>query len=386
MIFPEYELNKFQAHYNAKAQYRMCTAGLSPLSMSDIFSLANEKERSDWNNLSLTYADEKGDAELRDLIAKQYPGLSAKHIVTFCGTQEALFCTLQSTTNPNDHVITIDPAYEPLCKLPESMGARISKIALYISPISESPIHTTHESSRWSLPLDTLLSTANTGFKQLIINFPHNPTGCMIDTKTQDSLINCCHDQNAWLISDEVFRGLEHNPDKQLVPIASLYKKGVSLGSIGKPFGLGGIRIGWVACQDISLLEKIIQIKRSLSICTSRADEWIAKIVLLNSQKLLNANRTLLNKHIQLLNANSTTLKHFHWIMPEAGSVAFPSTSQEADIDSYADKLIQNTGIMIIPGRCFSNSSNLQQHFRIGFGQKNFADVWEKFSNFSLSS
>ncbi len=379
MIFPEYKLGQYQAQNNSKARYRMCTAALSPLSINNIFSRASEEELAEWDTLSLSYANEYGDLALRTIIAEQYPGLSSDNIVTFSGTQEALFCIMQATIQSGDHSITIDPAYEPLFKLPESFGATVSKIPLEILPVSNA----TKGLSRWSLPLDTLLSTAQDGFNQLIINFPHNPTGCMIDSATQKILIDCCHNQDAWLISDEVFRGLEHNPLKQLPPAASLYKKGISLGSIGKPFGLGGVRIGWIACQNLPILEKVIQVKRSLSICSSRADEWISKVALNNSQYFLNITRDLLNNHIQILNNEASSLNNINWISSEAAGIAFPSISKPLNIAHFSRNLMAEKSIMIIPGRCFSNNDIFKNHFRLGFGLSNFPQVWKAFFHFS---
>ncbi len=384
MNFPDYELGKYQALWNSKAQHRMCAAALSPPSIKDVFSLATEEELLQWNSLSLSYATEKGDFELRTSIAKQYPGLTADNIVTFCGTQEALFCAMHATIQADDHTLTIDPSYEPLAKIPDMIGARVSKISLRVSDSKNTP-EKSKQFPHWSLPLEELSKTAQTGFQQLVINFPHNPTGCLIDRKTQQALIDCCTEQDAWLISDEVFRGLEHDPTDQLPPIASLYTKGISLGTIGKPFGLGGARIGWIACQDKRILEKTIQIKRSLSICSSRLDEWLAKIVLNNADYFLLTTRKLLNDHIKILNDDAKILSKygvFNWIGPQAGCIAFPSLPDKINIDRFANDFINKEKIMIIPGKCFSENVQYQQHFRLGYGLKEFPEIWNQFFKF----
>lgn len=382
MEFPDYALNRFQASRNPKARFKLCTAALSPLDQQTIFSLASDEELQRWQSLNFGYAHERGDQQLRETIAQQYDDLSADNIVTFCGTQEAIFCVMQASVRPSDHIITIDPAYEPLYKLPESIGANLSKISLSLTSRSDSPFQ------QWSLPLDHLLAAAAKGFQQCVINFPHNPTGCTIDRTTQQQLVDACRDQDAWLISDEVFRGLEHSPDIALPPIASIYEKGISLGSIGKPFGLGGVRIGWVACQQEELLERLVTIKRSLSICTSKADEWIATLVLNHANTLLNTTREQLNAHKKIIENDVARLDEnnstkIQWHFPEAGVIAFPSlTFKNSSLDVFGEQLLEKEGIMIIPGHCFSNNEIFQTHFRLGYGQKDFHSVWNNFVNF----
>ena len=102
-----------------------------------------------------------------------------------------------------------------------------------------------------------------------------------------ETIVEHCANNDCRLFSDEVFRGLDYRPADRLLPVASLYKKGISLGLISKAYGLGGVRVGWLACQDLYPIKRMLEIKHYLSICNGRADEISAMIALQQAPMLL---------------------------------------------------------------------------------------------------
>ena len=381
--FPDYLLNQYQAANNAAATSRLSAASLEPLTLQMMMEYATEEELAQWHGLSLQYADERGSVELRSLISSQYPGLEADNILLFSGATEALFCAFNATVTAGNTVVAITPAYEPLLAIPKALGAQVKAITLHKSggPLTTDSGREAHGS--WQFPVDELQNHLQGGVDQLVINFPHNPSGAHINKATQSSIVEIALSANAWLFSDEVFRGLEHDVKHQLPPIASLYARGISLGSVAKPHGLGGVRIGWLACQNKEVLQRALTIKRSLSICPAITDEWLATVALRNSKKLIAASQLLLSKHIDLIeNSVSALGGRLNWLSPQAGCVAFPEIGDSIDVGQLAEKLLTDRGIMMIPGNCFP--SLYQNHFRLGYGLKNFPDVWANFVDYLL--
>ena len=123
--------------------------------------------------------------------------------------------------------------------------------------------------------------------RMAVINFPHNPTGKMISSGELQQMVEHCEHNDCWLFSDEVFRDLKYRLDDRLPPVVSLYRKGLSLGVMSKARGLPGVRVGWIACRDIDLIARMLEIKRYLSICNGRTDELLATIALQHATVLL---------------------------------------------------------------------------------------------------
>ena len=89
------------------------------------------------------------------------------------------------------------------------------------------------------------------------------------------SLVALCRRHGLWLFSDEAYRPLGPVGTRHLPAAADVYERGISLGVMSKAYGLPGLRIGWIACADGSLLERVERYKHYLSICNSAPSTWI---------------------------------------------------------------------------------------------------------------
>ncbi len=102
--------------------------------------------------------------------------------------------------------------------------------------------------NNWSLDLDRVAAAIRPNTKLVSINFPHNPTGRIIEHAVLNGLVDLCRRHGLWLFSDEVYRLLGPDPDKQVPQVADLYERGLSLNVMSKAYGLPGLRIGRIAC------------------------------------------------------------------------------------------------------------------------------------------
>ena len=365
MKFPEYKLVKFQSENAHRSKYFMGASGPEAISLQELLSLSSAEDRQRWQGFSLGFASSQGDEQLRELIAAEYPGLSAQNIITFAGAQEAIYATYHALLNAADKTQVITPVYEPLSIVAELIGAEVNKVPMK------------NADSSWQLDMDAWTDRFHPHTKLAVINFPHNPTGAMISRLQLQVMVDQCRDYDCWLFSDEVFRGLEYREADRLPPLASSYEKGISLGVMSKAYGLGGVRIGWVACQDTKLIHQLHEIKQYLSICNSRADEVLASIVLKNSRKLLTQNVEMIRNNLQIIEAASEQFSdRVEWYPPMAGCVAYPRVKNVDAANGFVEEVLDKTGILLVPGECFQQG---EAHFRAGFGGRSFAYQFSRF-------
>ena len=102
---------------------------------------------------------------------------------------------------------------------------------------------------------------------------------------------------------------LEHKESDHFPEIASVYKKGISLGSLSKSFGLGGLRTSWLATQDLCLIENFSRLKHYLSICNSAPAEILSLIAFRNKQKILCRNLKIVKNNLSLLDVFMEEIK-----------------------------------------------------------------------------
>lgn len=337
----------------------MGASGPEAISLQELLSLSLDEDSQHWQGFSLGFASSQGDEQLRELIAEDYPGLTADNIITFAGAQEVIYATYHALLNAGDKMQVITPVFEPLSIVADLIGAQINKVAMK------------SVESTWQLDVDQWSDSFFPDTKLAVINFPHNPTGSMISHLQLQMMVDQCRDFDSWLFSDEVFRGLEYRDADRLSPVASIYEKGISLGVMSKAYGLGGVRIGWIACQDTSLIQRLHEIKQYLSICNSRADEVLASIALKNRETLLSQNVEIIQNNLQIIEAASEQFAdRIEWYRPLAGCVAYPAVKKAESANDFVDNVLESTGIMLVPGECFLHG---KKHFRMGFGARSFS-------------
>ncbi len=311
---------------------------------------------------TLGFCPSSGTEIFREAAATRYENVQANQIITFAGAQEAIFCALHALVEKGDHIVAIAPLYDPLVRTAEEIGCDLELITL-------------QPQQDWQLDLEKLRAALSVKTRLLIINFPHNPTGAMIDQNTLEEIISLCRDTKTWLLSDEVFRGLEHDPAIRLAAATDLYDKALSVGVMSKAYALPGVRVGWLACKNAGLRKKLMTIKNYLSICNGLFDEHIAATALQNADKILKRNRDLITP---LLEQTNTFFQqhsdHFNWPFLQAGCCGF-AILKKMPLDYYIDNIRIKNHISVLPSSVFLFD---QPGFRFGFGFKNNIDHIKK--------
>ena len=112
------------------------------------------------------------------------------------------------------------------------------------------------------------------------MNFPNSPTGSSIDPAGLAALVALCRRHGLWLVNDEVYGLVNLDPRLRAPRVAEVYERGVSINAVSKGFGLPGLRVGWVACQDRRLLAQVQLAKSMLSSCLAAPSEVLTHIAL----------------------------------------------------------------------------------------------------------
>ncbi|WP_165379660.1 aminotransferase class I/II-fold pyridoxal phosphate-dependent enzyme [Rickettsiales endosymbiont of Peranema trichophorum] len=363
-----FKLEEYLAKYEFVAKYLLCCSDAESFHMSEIIGMASSRQMDLWQHLRLGYTEVPGLPALRETVAEElYPGLKAGSILTFAGAEEGIFCTLNAIVAAADHVIVLTPCYQSLFEIPKSRGANITEIQL-------------KEENDWRIDLHAIQRTIKSNTKCIIINFPHNPTGQVIEEGELKSLVEICESNGIWLFSDEVYRLLGKPEQPWAPPAACIYNKALSLGVMSKAFGMAGLRIGWIACQDQPMLKKIEQMKHYTSICNSAPSEILTLIALRNKDAILERNNKIVADHLKLLDQFFIEYSHlFEWVRPQGGCVGFVKYKGAGSIESFCDRLVNKRNVLLMPASIYDYASN---HFRIGFGRKNMPECLDQLKEF----
>jgi aspartate/methionine/tyrosine aminotransferase len=352
MHIADFALERYFARWEFAVRLVLCASDCEPFGMGELLALADEDARNRWDSLRLGYTESLGLPVLREEIASLYPGLGVEDVVTFAGAEEAVFLSMHALLSAGDHAVVVWPAYQSLHEVARSIGASVTLVPL--SPRD------------WSLDVDAVAAAMRPNTRIIVINYPHNPTGAHIDPADFARLIAIAELHGAHLFSDEVYRLIEHDAPR-LPTAAESSPSAISLGVMSKPFGLAGLRIGWIATRERSLRERIAALKDYTTICNSAPSEILALIALRARSTVLARTQAIISANLALLDAfferNADT---FRWVRPRAGSTAFPSL-ERGDIDQFAAALAEREGVLLLPASQFGYPGN---HFRLGYGRR----------------
>jgi aspartate/methionine/tyrosine aminotransferase len=312
----------------------------------------------EFNQHSLAYTPNGGSLDLREEIAKLYgPKINADNIVVFCGAQVALQTAASAILDKDSHAIVFTPAYQSVQQAPVHAGGQVTKIELFAE----------HD---WQIDPKTVAAAVRHNTRYMVINEPYNPAGTLMKRDLQQQLISIAEKNGIYLLSDEVYRLLEHDAQDRLPPMADLYPKGLSACTLSKPWGGCGITIGWLALQDADLRQKLIDIQYFGTACPGRASEIQAIMTLRASDMILEKRLNIIRRNLVLLDdffAEYSDL--FEWVRPQAGAIAFVKFKGPLSSEELGESLAQS-GISIKPAYVFTgDSTSYPDYFRIGYGE-----------------
>ncbi|KAI2467579.1 PLP-dependent transferase [Annulohypoxylon bovei var. microspora] len=326
----------------------------------------------------MTYGPILGSDELRQNVAAIYnedesktntqtPPLLPENIIVTQGAIAANHLVFYSLVGPGDHVISVFPTYQQLYTIPESLGAEVSLWKLkaengYVPDVAE---------------LETLIKS-NT--KMIVINNPNNPTGVTIPKEVLSEIIDIARKHDIIVFSDEVYRPLFHTIEPDSIPLSAIsmgYRKTVATSSMSKAWALAGIRVGWVASRDTSIIEAIASARDYTTISVSQLDDQVARYALSASVRpqLIARNISLAKRNLKILDQfiqdHSTVCS---WVKPTAGTTALVRFRNKdgtpVDDEEFCKDVLKKIKVMFLPGsRCFGHgqTSSFDGSVRIGY-------------------
>ncbi len=355
---PDFRLETHFSKWEFKATFHLTASDAESLSLDELLAMASKEDRHGFESMWLGYTETYGAPELRETIASTYASQCAEQVLCFAGASEGIFAANNVLLESDSHAIVVTPNYQSHETLPLAI---CSATGVPLDP-----------DDGWSLDIDRIAAAIQPNTRLVTINFPHNPTGTILPLDRYQALIELCRQHGIYVLHDEIFNGLGPSDAVHLPLVADVYERGLSLGVMSKAYGLPGLRIGWIACQDRELLSKMERMKHYLSICNSGPSEKIANIALKNRDRLLQRNCAIVDENMPKWNqffADHEAL--FDWMPPAGSCTAFPRYRGSDGVEPFARSLVEDAGVLVLPSSIYRSElgPTPQDHFRIGLGR-----------------
>jgi aspartate/methionine/tyrosine aminotransferase len=351
---PPFALERYFARWEFAAPYLLGTSDVEGWRMRDLLALADDDARARWEALTLGYTESAGLPALRAEIASLYAGIDPDDVLVFAGAEEAIFVLLQTLLGAGDHAVVAWPGYQSLHEVARAAGAAVTLLPL-------------RAEQGWLPAPEELAAALRPETRLVVLNFPHNPSGALPAAAVFRRLVALATDAGAYVLSDEVYRGLEHDPADRLPAAVELPGRTISMGVMSKSFGLAGLRIGWLVTRERDVLARAAGLKDYTTICASAPSEVLALIALRAREAVLTRSRAIVAANLPLLDAFFARWAGvMEWVRPRAGCIGFPRLRLATPIEAFCEELVRTEGVLLLPGTVFGHEGN---HFRLGFGR-----------------
>lgn len=368
MKIDKFKVEEWFNKYEKDALYDLADTCVDSLSINELLQICSESFEEVLSR-KLNYGDIYGSERLINGIKSLYKNQTADNITITHGTVGANHLVIQTIVEPKDKVVSVIPTYQQHYSIPSSIGANVIPFRL-------------KEENNWLPDLDELEKTVGCDTKLICINNPNNPTGAVIPDDMLKQIVNIAQKSDAYILSDEVYRGLNHEGNPFSVSVADIYDKGISTSGMSKTFSLAGLRLGWI-CADKSLIKKINTHREYNTISVGILDDYFASIALENKDLIVKRNldklRTGKNILTDWAGANKNLVR---LVEPKGGTTAFLGYNSSVKSTDLCANLQKETGVMLLPGETMEYDG----YVRIGYGNnfENLKKALEIFSDWLL--
>ena len=293
------------------------------------------------------YTSNRGLQELRETIntymTRKY-GLSydpLSEILVTVGGSEAIDACIRATVRPGDEVIIPQPSY--VCYEP------ITQLVGGVPVIIE-----TKAKDDFKLTPEDLLAAITPKTKVLIMPYPCNPTGAIMEREDLEKIAEILRDKDILVLSDEIYAELTFG-GKSHVSIASLpgmWERTVVVNGFSKAFSMTGWRLGY-ACGPKEILEQITKIHQYAIMCAPTTAQYAAVTAMTSCDEVVaemaeeyDARRRMI---VDGFNKLGLTCRN-----PKGAFYAFPCIERSGlSSEEFCRQLLEKKHVAVVPGTAF---------------------------------
>ncbi len=247
-------------------------------------------------------------------------------------------------------VIVERPAYEPLLRIPESLGARVRRLDRRFD-------------EGFAIDLDRFESLVNRRTRLAIVSNLYNPSGQRTDQATLKTMAQILARVGAYLLVDEVY--LECLWGRRTESCVHAGPNVITTNSLTKAYGLDGLRAGWILGPR-AIIDRAARIQDLLANNGVAPGEQLTLAAFRHLPAIRRRAQALLGPNLARVGAYLEREPRLSAHLPEAGNIVFARVLGGIETDRLADRLRLAYSTLIVPGRFFE----APDFIRFSFGMR----------------
>ncbi len=293
-------------------------------------------------------------------------------IVVTVGGSEAIDLALRALINPGDEVIVPEPSFVCYGPMASLAGAKAVPVA-------------TVEEDDFRLTPEKLEAAVTPRTKVLILPYPNNPTGAVLDKALLEKLAKIIIKHDLLVISDEIYSELTYSGGHvSPASIEGLRERTVVVNGFSKSYAMTGWRLGY-ACGPKEIIGVMTRVHQYAIMSAPTMAQFAAVEALDNGDRDIEEMREEYNQRRRFMcdrfNAIGLTCK-----MPEGAFYMFPSIKKTGlSSEEFCARLLREKKVAVIPGNAFGESGEGYVRCCYAASMKNIAKALERIEEFVSS-
>ncbi|MBE6598390.1 MAG: aminotransferase class I/II-fold pyridoxal phosphate-dependent enzyme [Ruminococcaceae bacterium] len=322
------------------------------------------------------YTSNSGTVELREEISaylerKIKVSYDPMHeIIVTVGGSEAIDLAMRALINPGDEVIVPQPAF--VCYGP--IASLAGGVPVYID---------TKEKNRFKLTAEELRSVITPKTKLLVLPYPSNPTGAIMEREDLEALAEVLRDTNIMVLADEIYAELTYG--KEHVSIASLpgmRERTIIASGFSKAYAMTGWRLGYIAAPS-EVTGQMLKIHQYAIMCSPTTSQYAAVEALRNGQSDVEEMRAEYNRRRRYIVGGLRSIG-IDCFEPEGAFYVFPYIGKFGmTSEAFCEKLLMEYGVAIVPGTAFGTCGEGFARISYAYSVEHIAKALDRIEKFT---
>lgn len=263
-------------------------------------------------------------------------------VIVTVGGSEGIDIAMRAMLDPGDEVLIPQPSYvsyEPCCIL---AGGKPVIIELKAE-------------NEFRLTKQELLDAITDKTKLLVLPFPNNPTGAIMEKEDLEAIAEVIIEKDIFVLSDEIYSELSYKGDHvSITSIPGMKERTILINGFSKAYAMTGWRLGY-ACGPKEIIEQMLKIHQFAIMCAPTTSQYAAVEAMRNGDEDVAQMREAYNQRRRYLMHAFRELG-LECFEPFGAFYVFPSIKEFGmTSEEFATRLLQEEKVAVVPGTAFGD-------------------------------
>ena len=321
------------------------------------------------------YTSNSGLKELRTEVSnyiKRTQGVTydpIKEIFITVGGSEAIDLALRAMIDEGDEVLIPQPSYvsyEPCAILADAVPVIIEL----------------KEENEFRLTAQEVLEKVTDKTKILVLPFPNNPTGAIMEKKDLEEIAKVVIEKDLYVISDEIYGELTYSGKHvSIVSLPGMKERTILINGFSKAYAMTGWRLGY-ACGPAKIMEQMIKIHQFAIMCAPTTSQYAAVEALKNGDDDVAMMREQYNHRRRYL-LNEFERIGLPCFEPYGAFYVFPCIKKFGmTSDEFCTRLLKEEKLAVVPGTAFGDCGEGYIRVSYAYSLENLKAAMERLERF----